>query len=65
MSDSETGSSGRPTGETYDLSPDWEYLADELADRGHYQLAAKAREEDLTPGEVYGHVVPLIEEDSR
>lgn len=53
--------SGTPTGETYDLSPDWEALADALESIGEDSLAAKARDEALSPPEVYNDAMPRLE----
>lgn len=46
--------------ETYDLSPDWEFLADKLQENGYPELADRARNEDLSKQEVYGKVLAII-----
>ena len=51
--------SGQKVG-TYDLSPDWEFLADKLQEKGHPELAERARNEDLSKQEVYGKVMAII-----
>lgn len=45
--------SGKPTGETYDLSPDWEAVAREYERRGQPEMAEKARNQDLSKKELY------------